>query len=161
MHTHQAVVSLAIAYTLVGAFIFTVIVTLGSLVGWIRIPNRDQQRKLFMVILVELSVGCVAFFLGWLDTRNVADTVRKDLKQEGLKETLYVDLCYNYLRNWSDSKKPEDLDTARNWATQAIALNKENITAYRCLSSAWATMILKQPKPTERAKRHSRTHSKS
>jgi peptidoglycan L-alanyl-D-glutamate endopeptidase CwlK len=58
--THVAIFKLIIGYTLVGAFLFTVVVTCLSLVGIIRFANSSQQRKLFTVLVVEL----VAIALG-------------------------------------------------------------------------------------------------
>ncbi len=63
---HQVIIQLIVAYTLVGAFIFTVVVTCLSLVGWIKLADAGQQQKLFTVLVVELVVGCLAFFLNFL-----------------------------------------------------------------------------------------------
>ena len=63
---HQAIIQLIIAYTLVGAFLFTVVITCLSLVGWIKLANSAQQQKLFSVLVVELVVGCLAFFFNFL-----------------------------------------------------------------------------------------------
>ncbi len=60
------ILKLVIAYTLVGAFVFTVIVTCLSLVGWVRLADDSQQRKLFTILIVELVVGCVAWFFQFL-----------------------------------------------------------------------------------------------
>ena len=49
-----------------GAFVFTVIVTCLSLVGWVRLADDSQQRKLFTILIVELVVGCVAWFFQFL-----------------------------------------------------------------------------------------------
>lgn len=53
---HQIAVQLIIAYTLVGAFVFTMVITCGSLVGWITFSDVTQQQKLFVVLIVELVV---------------------------------------------------------------------------------------------------------
>jgi len=59
-------IKLVIAWTLVGAFIFTVVVTCLSLVGLVRFQEGAQQKKLFWVLIVELVVGCVGAFLDGL-----------------------------------------------------------------------------------------------
>ncbi|MDH4320234.1 MAG: hypothetical protein OEV73_01915 [Desulfobulbaceae bacterium] len=65
MH-HLVIIPLIVAYTLVGAFIFTVGVIWLSLVGWIKLADAEQRQKLFKLLLVELVVGCLAFFLNFL-----------------------------------------------------------------------------------------------
>ena len=48
---------LVVGWTLVGGFVFTMIVTCLSLVGWIRFADKSQQKKLFLVLIAELVVG--------------------------------------------------------------------------------------------------------
>jgi len=48
---------LVVGWTLVGGFVFTMIITCLSLVGWIKFADRSQQKKLFLVLIVELLVG--------------------------------------------------------------------------------------------------------
>ncbi len=66
MQSHQEIIKLIISYTLVGAFVFTVLITLASLVGWVRFQDHKQQKKLFNVLIVQLIIGCVAFFMDYL-----------------------------------------------------------------------------------------------
>ncbi|MDP2362689.1 MAG: hypothetical protein Q8M94_02850 [Ignavibacteria bacterium] len=66
MH-HKEIIHLTIAYTIVGAFIFTVIITCLSIVGWIKFADNAQQQKLFYVLIVEVVVGIVGYFFNWLD----------------------------------------------------------------------------------------------
>jgi hypothetical protein len=61
-NTHVAILQLVIGYTLVGAFVFTVIITCLSLVGVVRFADAAQGRKLFAILIVELVVICVAVF---------------------------------------------------------------------------------------------------
>jgi len=63
---HSAIIKLTIAYTLLGAFVFTVIITCLSLIGIVRFADRAQQRKLFMGLIVELVVICLGFFTDFL-----------------------------------------------------------------------------------------------
>ena len=64
---HQEIIQLIIAYTLVGAFVFTVIITCLSIVGWIQFANHKQQNKLFTVLIVEIVVIGVSFFGNFLN----------------------------------------------------------------------------------------------
>ena len=57
MISHFTLIQLMIAYTLTGAFIFTVVVTCCSLVGWIKLADKRQQNKLFYTLIVELCVA--------------------------------------------------------------------------------------------------------
>jgi len=56
------IIQLIVAYTLVGAFVFTVAITCFSLVGWIKFANKKQQQKLFATLIIQLVIGCVGFF---------------------------------------------------------------------------------------------------
>lgn len=85
MAQHREIIQLTVAYTLTGALIFTVIITCLATAGWIRLADKRQQKKLFNILLVELVVGCVAFFVGFIriDARGVekavADRSKTDL----------------------------------------------------------------------------------
>lgn len=63
---HPLVIQLTIAYTLVGAFVFTVGVTCLSLVGWIRFADARQQNRLFAVLIVELVTMGLGSFSNFL-----------------------------------------------------------------------------------------------
>ena len=64
----QAVlIQFAVAWTLVGAFIFTVAATCGSLIGWVKFADPSQQKKLVSVLCVELMTVGVTFFGGILN----------------------------------------------------------------------------------------------
>ena len=67
MSVHQDLISLIIAYTLTGAFVFTVIITCGSLVGWVKFADPKQQKKLFGALIVEVVVICVGSFAGFVN----------------------------------------------------------------------------------------------
>jgi len=81
MIDHQELIRLIIAYTLAGAFVFTVVITCLSLVGWIKFANKKQQQKLFTCLIVQLVVVGVGFFTGFLQF-NVS-TVAKGLVEQG------------------------------------------------------------------------------
>lgn len=85
---HTLMIQLAVAYTLVGALIFTVIVTCLSLVGVIKIPDKKQQNQLFMALILELVVGSVAFFVGFLklDVGEVVEQLAVSVEQRAGEE---------------------------------------------------------------------------
>ena len=59
-------IKLTIAYTLLGAFIFTVVATCLSLVGLVKFAKPSQQSKLFAILIVELVTICVGAFANLL-----------------------------------------------------------------------------------------------
>jgi hypothetical protein len=63
---HPELIRLIIAYTLVGAFVFTAVVTCLSLVGLVKFSDPDQQKKLFYVLIVEVVTGSVGLFFNFL-----------------------------------------------------------------------------------------------
>ncbi len=63
---HDQIIKLVIGYTLMGAAVFTVIVTSLSLVGWVTFADSGQQQKLFYVLTVEIIVTSVGYFSGQL-----------------------------------------------------------------------------------------------
>ena len=73
---HQEILGLVISYALVGAFLFTLLVTCLSLVGWIKFADLKQQRRLFGVLVLELVAGCLAFFFNFLNL-NPSKTLRQ------------------------------------------------------------------------------------
>jgi uncharacterized protein YjbI with pentapeptide repeats len=66
MQLNLQLIQLIIAYTLTGAFVFTVVTTCLSLIGLVRFVNQAQQRRLFSVLIVQLCVVAVGFFSGFL-----------------------------------------------------------------------------------------------
>ncbi|HPA19479.1 MAG TPA: hypothetical protein PLU30_17160 [Verrucomicrobiae bacterium] len=99
LSVHVAIIKLIIAYTLVGAFVCTAIITVLSLPGWIRVADKSQQKKLFAVLIVEGAVGCVGVFFNFLnlDPKTAQKAVEEPLHQEiaslsvqatGLKENI-------------------------------------------------------------------------
>ena len=57
-----ALIRLVISCVVLGAFIFTVIITCLSLVGWVKFAKPYQQNMLFSVLIVELVAVCLAGF---------------------------------------------------------------------------------------------------
>jgi hypothetical protein len=60
--SHVFIIQLAVAYTLLGAFIFTVAITCLSLIGFVKFTNQSQQNKLFSVLIIEIIVIGVGYF---------------------------------------------------------------------------------------------------
>jgi hypothetical protein len=59
------IIQLIIAYTCVGVFVATAVITILALVGIIKIESGYMQR-LFEIVIVEIVVVCVGFFAGLL-----------------------------------------------------------------------------------------------
>ena len=75
----QSLIQLVIAWTLVGAFVFAIVVTCGSLVGLIQFKDSAQQKKMFYVLIVQLvALGVTYFgkFLNYSPTTAANDVVR-------------------------------------------------------------------------------------
>lgn len=80
MQAHIELIQLITAYTLVGAFVFTVVVTCLSLLGWVKFADASQQKKLFGTLVVQLVVVGVGFFSDFLkfDATRVQESVIRD-----------------------------------------------------------------------------------
>lgn len=55
-------IKIIMAYTLVGVFIFTAVVTSLSLVGWVKFADKKQQQALFTALILEVVAVAVGFF---------------------------------------------------------------------------------------------------
>lgn len=134
--SQYALMRLIIAWALVGAVIFTVLLVLLSLVGWVKFANKKQQNKLFHIIVVELAAGCVAQFLGWIEIspRKAKMTVEKPLVEEN--QTFQSEI-----REMSAESERTFLNAVKNIAKQ------EDIPVSN--KSFLFGMILKGAKPNE------------
>jgi hypothetical protein len=76
---HVAIIKLAIAYTLLGAFVFTVVLTCLALIGKFKFPDRRVQRRLIEILVIELAVLGVGTFSDFLrfSPSNLADDVEE------------------------------------------------------------------------------------
>ena len=76
---------LVVGWTLVGGFVFTVVVTLLSLVGVVKFADPRQQRALFGALVLELIVGVGGQAVGaWrFDARAVAADVHAEGALDG------------------------------------------------------------------------------
>ena len=101
---HTQIIELIIAYTLVGAFVFTVIVTLLSMVGWIKFADKAQQTKLFSILIVELIIGMLGFFFNFLqyNPSGVQEQIQDEVRNESSMKTLS-----SYVQVLSDSFKSQ------------------------------------------------------
>ena len=59
---HINIIEIAIGYTVLGAFIFTVVITCLSLVGMVTFSNQRQQRILFFALILELPLLGLGIF---------------------------------------------------------------------------------------------------
>ena len=80
MQAHIQLIQLIVAYSLLGAFLFAVAITCGSLVGWVKFSSPSQQRKLFAVLIVQICVFGVGFFANVLkfDPVKVQQEILRD-----------------------------------------------------------------------------------
>ncbi|MCD4657095.1 MAG: hypothetical protein K8S87_06080 [Planctomycetes bacterium] len=101
---HAQIIELIIAYTLVGAFVFTVIVTLLSMVGWIKFADKAQQTKLFSILIVELIIGVLGFFFNFLNysPAGVHGQIQEEVRNESAMDTLS-----SYVQVLTDSFKSQ------------------------------------------------------
>lgn len=127
---HQEIVQILLGYTMLGAVIFTVIITCLSLIGVVKFSNPQQQKKLFTVLIIELAVAAVAFFTGYisLDTDKPISQIQQQRKIDAVNEFssasnnyyhLTIDLIReNYLKEneselWEKYSGPEGLDRVK------------------------------------------------
>jgi hypothetical protein len=106
--SHSTIIQIVIAYTLAGAFVFTVIITCLSLVGLIKFQDSKQQRKLFYVLIVELVVGCLGFFFDFLRfdafkvQQEIADTAQQEMAERAAILSAQVEKEPPYYGNSQD-----------------------------------------------------------
>jgi hypothetical protein len=94
---------LVIGWTIVGAFLFTTIITCLSLVGWVKFADAKQQKKLFGALILEVVVGAGAAVAGGVNL-DVEGT-RKNTQSEAL-----VDVARDIL---GDAKPSAPVDKER------------------------------------------------
>lgn len=84
MNIHIEIIKLVIAYSLVGSFLFTLVVTCLSLVNVIKSIDKKLKRKLINVLVVEVAVIAIGSFsnLLKLDAGTVSDNIRSDERDE-------------------------------------------------------------------------------
>lgn len=89
---HQVIIGLAVAYTLLGAFIFTVAVVCLSLIGLVQFQNKKQQAILFGLLIVELVGVGLTYFNELLNTtklegvvlRNATELVTRKIEENAI-----------------------------------------------------------------------------
>ena len=147
MDLHGSIIGLVIAYTLVGAFIFTVIITCLSLIGLVKFSDKAQQQKLFYALIIEVVVISTAFFSGFLkftsskteeNSKQEEDQVRIETSQkihDLRKDVKYLDWLtkveYQAVKEsvgiWSNSEvrtMKQDIVDEVNFQTNANILQK-------------------------------------
>jgi uncharacterized protein YjbI with pentapeptide repeats len=80
VQVHYQLIQLIVAYALVGAFIFTTIVTCASLIGWIKFKSPSQQKTLFRALIIQICVAGAGFFANVLkfDPAKVQQAILSD-----------------------------------------------------------------------------------
>lgn len=123
LSTHIPIIKLLIAYTILGAFIFTVLATCLSLVGLVKFARPSQQSKLFTILIVELVTICIGVFA------NLLEFDPKETKREVERPLV------------------EATETAKNQATSARAkLQDEVLAGLKPEASGLALLLLKTAK---------------
>jgi len=81
--------ALVIGWTIVGAFLFTTVITCLSLIGWVKFADAKQQRKLFSALIIEVVVAAGGKAVGGvqLDPSPVEASIKSDGKAEADLET--------------------------------------------------------------------------
>ena len=59
---HIPIIKITIAYTILGAFIFTAVATCLSMVGVIKFAKPSQQTKLFTILIIQIVTVCIGAF---------------------------------------------------------------------------------------------------
>jgi hypothetical protein len=82
---------LVIGWTIVGGFVFTMIITLLSLVGWIKFADRSQQKKLFSTLIVGVVVAAGAGLVGGakLDFKSVENNLHQEGETKGKLDVVH------------------------------------------------------------------------
>jgi hypothetical protein len=73
------IMKLVIAWTCVGVFIATAIITLLALVGIIRLAEKKYLSRLFTLLVSEIVVVSVSFFASWL---QAPDKVQAEIETQ-------------------------------------------------------------------------------
>lgn len=118
---HKEIIHLTIAYTIVGAFVFTVIITCLSLVGWIKFADNAQQDKLFYILIVEFVVGFVGYFFKWLNfsPENTASAIANRT----------LDKIDTLTKSNGERHEKNESENAQNWNSQ----NRAHTTTWSTL----------------------------
>jgi len=82
--------ALVVGWALVGAFVFTLLVTCLSLVGWIQFKYPEQQRRLFSALIIEIVLAVGGSALGRV--RFGVKAVEDALKSRGANEEIVATL---------------------------------------------------------------------
>ena len=103
---HTQIMELIIGYTLVGAFVFTVIVTIFSMLGWVKFADKAQQQKLFSILVVELVIGILGFFFSFLNYSP--GSVETGIKEKAKAETV-LEILASYVDDLTSMKSPDTM----------------------------------------------------
>ncbi len=134
---HASIIKLAISYTLLGAFIFTVVATCLSLIGIVKFVYPKQQNKLFGVLIVELIVICLGVFSNFLNLnpRSPVEPINKYTAgqvQEGVTNAASAPMVLKHSSEpftilWVDDHP--DNNAAERSTLEALGLKVETATS--------------------------------
>lgn len=84
IEAHAVIIKLAIGYTLLGAFIIVVILTLLALVGIPVLKEPEHRKKLINILIVEVAIGCVAIFFGFMNVspEKAVEEIKEPYEEE-------------------------------------------------------------------------------
>jgi hypothetical protein len=82
------VIQLTIAWTCVGIFIATAIITLLALVGVLKLADKKYLDRLVKVLIVEVSAACIAAFTGVLELPRTVEKRVEAVGQEKAWKTI-------------------------------------------------------------------------
>jgi hypothetical protein len=96
---------LVMGWTIVGGFIFTMVITCLSLVGWVRFADPRQQKRLFSVLIVEVVAAAGAHVVGAVNL-SVSDT-REKVETSGANQA-YLTAAEDMLESDPAQRTPPD-----------------------------------------------------
>jgi len=129
-YPHSELIKLIVAYSFVGAIVFTVIITCLSLIGLIKFAEKKQQNKLFYVLIVELVIISVGYFGDLLSfsSKEANEKVENYIEssvEEKVNERLSAQAFYGENFNWGQ------FDEFFNGIAKEFNLNRTQVETYK------------------------------
>ena len=114
----MALMKVCIFWTLAGAFVIVVLITLLSLVGLIKIPSAAVRRGLYSVLVVNLAgIGVAAFQaeIG-VDVKSVLDKITEPFREKLVAVEAEKEDIESYLVRTMDAKEAAETELATSRA---------------------------------------------
>lgn len=80
-------IQLTIAWTCVGVFVATAVITLLALLGIIKLADKKYLDRLVKVLIVQVCIACVGMFTGQIE---LPSTVERRIEESAEEKTLRV-----------------------------------------------------------------------